>query len=164
MHKLGYRPWRQRVTSKSPGVPARLAPVMVDPIEADRPLRLTWRSVGLYVLLIGVGIGGFYLFRHFGRDLVAPAPPAGEAFGKGDAKLKFDVLLHVLLALAVVIVAARAAGQPVRQAQPAAGHRRGARPASCWARRCSAAWRPAVSAFLLPPASRRSWRSSRRSA
>ena len=99
---------------------------MVDPIEADRPLRLTWRSIGLYVLLIGAGIGGFYLFRHFGRDLAAPAPSGGEAFGKGDAKLKFDVLVHVLLALAVVIVTARAAGQPVRQAQPAARHRRGA--------------------------------------
>ena len=31
-------------------------------------------------------------------------------FGKGDPKLKFDVLVHVLLALAVVIVTARALG------------------------------------------------------
>ena len=82
----------------------------MDPIEADRPLRLTWRSIGLYVLLIGAGIGGFYLIRHLGRDLVAQALPGGEAFGKGDPKLKFDVLVHVLLALAVVIVTARALG------------------------------------------------------
>ena len=83
----------------------------MDPIEADRPLRITWRSLGLYALLIGAGIGGFYLIRHLGRDLAATPPPAGEAvFGEGDAKLKVDALMHVLLALAVVIVAARALG------------------------------------------------------
>jgi Kef-type K+ transport system membrane component KefB len=84
---------------------------VVDPIEADRPLRLTWKSVALYALLIGAGVAGFYLIRHLGRDLAAPAPPAGsEAFGKGDAKLKFDVLVHVLLALAAIIVTARLLG------------------------------------------------------
>ena len=83
----------------------------MDPIEADRPLRLTWRSIALYVLLIGAGIAGFYVIKHFGRDLVAPElPGAREAFGKGDPKLKFDVLVHVLLALATIIVTARLLG------------------------------------------------------
>ena len=39
------------------------------------------------------------MVRHAGRDLV------GATFG--DSKLKFDALMHVLLALAVVIVTAR---------------------------------------------------------
>ena len=83
----------------------------MDPIEADRPLRLTWRSVALYAMLIGAGIAGFYLIKHLGRDLVAPAlPGGGEAFGKADPKLKFDVLVHVLLALATIIVTARLLG------------------------------------------------------
>ena len=99
----------------------------MDPIEADRPLRLTWRSVALYVLLIGAGIGRILFVPAFGRDLAAPRHARrGEAFGKGDPKLKFDVLVHVLLALAVVIVDRARCWAPVRQAQSAAGDRRGA--------------------------------------
>ena len=80
-------------------------------VEADKPVHLSWGSVTLYVLLIGSAIAGFYLFRHLGSDLVAPAPAHGsDVFGKGDPKLKFDVLVHVLLALAVIIVTARLLG------------------------------------------------------
>lgn len=67
-------------------------------------------SVALYALLIGTAIAGFYLVRHLGRDLVAPAPGEGDVFGSGDAKLKFDVLVHVLLAIAVIILTARLLG------------------------------------------------------
>jgi Kef-type K+ transport system membrane component KefB len=79
-------------------------------VEADRPIRLSWGSVALYALLIGTAIAGFYLVRYLGRDLVAPVPGGSEVFGTGDAKLKFDVLVHVLLALVVIIVTARLLG------------------------------------------------------
>ncbi|HET6281844.1 MAG TPA: cation:proton antiporter [Polyangia bacterium] len=79
-------------------------------VDADKPVRLSLGSVMLYVLLIAAAIAGFYLFRHLGRDLVAPAPAGSEVFGTGDPKLKFDVLVHVLLALAVIIVTARLLG------------------------------------------------------
>ena len=79
-------------------------------VEADKPVGLSWRSVALYVLLIGSAIAGFYALRSLGRGLVAPAPSRAELFGTGDTKLKFDALLDVLLALAVVIVTARFLG------------------------------------------------------
>jgi len=79
-------------------------------VEADEPIRLSRRSVALYALLIGTAIAGFYLVRHLGHDLVAPAPSEGQVFGTGDANLKFDLLVHVLLALAVIIVTARLLG------------------------------------------------------
>jgi Kef-type K+ transport system membrane component KefB len=67
------------------------------------------RSTLLYVFMIALTVGGFLLVRHFGRELQAPAP-VGELFGAGTAKLKFDALMHVLLALTVIIVTARALG------------------------------------------------------
>jgi Kef-type K+ transport system membrane component KefB len=82
----------------------------MDSIDADKPMRLSWRAVALYALLIGTAIAGFYLVRHLGRDLTAPPSGNSDVFGTGDAKLKFDVLVHVLLALAVIIVTARLLG------------------------------------------------------
>jgi Kef-type K+ transport system membrane component KefB len=70
---------------------------------------LTWRSVLFYVLMIGATIAGFFVVRHLGHDLPGP-PPQDPAFGEGSTKLRFDALMHVLLALAVVIVTARALG------------------------------------------------------
>jgi hypothetical protein len=52
-------------------------------------------------------ISGFCAVRHLGRGLAAPAPSGPGGFGSGDPKLKFDALVHVLLARAVVIVTAR---------------------------------------------------------
>jgi Kef-type K+ transport system membrane component KefB len=64
-----------------------------------------------YVALIGLGVGGFFLVRHLGGGLVAPSPSAGgELFGTGDARLRLDALMHVFIALAVIIVAARVLG------------------------------------------------------
>jgi Kef-type K+ transport system membrane component KefB len=61
--------------------------------------------------MIALTIAGFFAIRHLGRDLSAPVPAAtGPAFGEGMARLKFDALLHVLLALTVIIVTARALG------------------------------------------------------
>jgi Kef-type K+ transport system membrane component KefB len=61
--------------------------------------------------MLALGAGGFFLVRHFGADLIAPAPSGTEIFGAGgDTKAKVDTLMHVLLALAVIIVTARAVG------------------------------------------------------
>ena len=68
-------------------------------------------SLGLYGALIALAVGGFLVVRYLGSDLVAPAPgPGAVVFGDGGAKKHVDVLMHVLLALAVVIITARALG------------------------------------------------------
>jgi hypothetical protein len=38
-------------------------------VKADEPVRLSWGSVVLYVLLIGAAIAGFFAVRHLGRDV-----------------------------------------------------------------------------------------------
>src|SRR5688500_2265873 len=64
-----------------------------------------------YLSLIAVGVGGFFLVRHLGSALVAPPPGAGsDLFGTGDPGLRLDALMHVFIALAVIIVAARLLG------------------------------------------------------
>jgi Kef-type K+ transport system membrane component KefB len=62
-----------------------------------------------YPVMIGGATGLFLLIRAAGRSLVAP-PPAGPAAAPGAAPPHADTLLHVLLALVVVILAARACG------------------------------------------------------
>ena len=70
-----------------------------------------WKRIVGYLTLMISTVGGFLLIRHFGRDLIAAAPlEAAEQFGAGESKLKVDVLMHVLLALAVIIVTARGLG------------------------------------------------------
>src|SRR4029079_12665560 len=66
-------------------------------------------SVLGYPLMIGGTIALFLLIRSAGTTLTAPAPPAA-AGPVGAAPASSDVLLHVLLALVVVILAARACG------------------------------------------------------
>jgi len=64
-----------------------------------------------YAALLALGVGGFLLVRHLGTRLIAPAPVGAEIFGApGDAKAKVDTLMHLLLALAVIIVTARGVG------------------------------------------------------
>lgn len=62
-----------------------------------------------YPIVIGGAIGLFLLVRSAGSTLVAPAPAIAAA-AAGATSTKADVLLHVLLALVVVIVAARVCG------------------------------------------------------
>lgn len=72
----------------------------------------SWRNISLYVLLIPAAFGVFWLIRSTGMTLTAPAPALGaEAFGsKLMSQAKVDVLSHVLIALAIIVLAARAAG------------------------------------------------------
>jgi Kef-type K+ transport system membrane component KefB len=116
--------------------------------EAGRGSRT--RLLG-YLALIALTIGGFLAVRYLGRELVAP-PLAQhlEPFGAPPSKVKVDVLMHVLLALAVIIVTARGlaalfsrARQPPVIGEVLAGILLGP---SLLGR----VW-PEASAFLLPP-------------
>jgi Kef-type K+ transport system membrane component KefB len=81
-------------------------PTTISP-EAD-PGRL--RKVLAYVAMLSLGVGGFLFIRHFGLGLDAPHPSDTEALGAGNAKLRLDALMHILLALAAIIVTARGLG------------------------------------------------------
>jgi Kef-type K+ transport system membrane component KefB len=64
-----------------------------------------------YLGLLLLGVGGFLFVRHLGRDLLAPPPATGSPlFMEAGGKKHVDVLMHVLLALSVVIITARAIG------------------------------------------------------
>jgi Kef-type K+ transport system membrane component KefB len=75
----------------------------------DRSRVRTWVSALAYPLMIVGAIGLFLLVRSSGSALVAPAP-AVAAVPSGATPANADVLFHVLLALVVVIVAARVCG------------------------------------------------------
>jgi Kef-type K+ transport system membrane component KefB len=66
-----------------------------------------------YPIMIAGAIGIFLLVRSTGSTLVAPAPAVAAATGVPSNNA--EVLLHVLLALVVVIIAARACGALCRR-------------------------------------------------
>lgn len=109
------------------------------------------RTALFYLAVVGGSILLFFWVQSLGADLAAPALPVGQmGFGTGDGKAKVDVLLHVLLALPVVIVAARLVGvlfgrvnQPPVVGEVVAGILLG--PSLL-----GHVW-PAASQFLLPP-------------
>jgi Kef-type K+ transport system membrane component KefB len=70
------------------------------------------RGLLLYGSMIAFTIGGFLVVRWMGRDL---APPAGAAVARAAVGSDSgQMLLHVLLALAVIIAAARLCGAAFR--------------------------------------------------
>jgi Kef-type K+ transport system membrane component KefB len=81
-----------------------------------------WRSLGSvlgYPIMIAGALGLLLLVRSAGSTLVAPAPAIG-AVAAGATSTKVDALAHVLLALVVIIVAARVCGTLCRRMhQPA---------------------------------------------
>lgn len=86
-------------------------------LEASRPLR-TWLG---YVLMLAAAGGVFAFLRDQGRALVAPPPAPGvPSFEGGQERADPHVLLHVLLALVIVMIAARLVGLAFRKLkQPA---------------------------------------------
>lgn len=69
------------------------------------------RAVLGYLAMLGGGVGIFLLLRDRGDRLTAPAPPPGApVFEPAGQASDPHVLLHILLALAVIIVVARAMG------------------------------------------------------
>jgi Kef-type K+ transport system membrane component KefB len=73
----------------------------------------TLARVLAYPIMIAGAVGLFLLVRGAGSDLVAPPPAVASVVGTAPAKP--DALYHVLLALVVVIVAARACGALCRR-------------------------------------------------
>lgn len=120
-------------------------------LDDERPASPAWKRAGAYALLLASCVAGFLVVRHFGATLTAPAlAPATPAFGAPGGAHATDTLMHVLLALAVVIVTARAVGslfaylgQPAVIGEVLAGILLGP---SLLGRVA-----PAASAYLLPP-------------
>jgi Kef-type K+ transport system membrane component KefB len=83
----------------------------------ERPRGETLGSLLFYAVMVGGAAGIFLLVRSAGSHLVAPAPSIAHATTRGVATSNPDVLLHVLLALAVVIVAARGLGALCKRIQ-----------------------------------------------
>lgn len=63
-----------------------------------------------YLLMIACTVPAFLLIRFLGEKPVAPAPTGPPSFGTQAISAQFDILFHVLLGLAVIIVAARLVG------------------------------------------------------
>jgi Kef-type K+ transport system membrane component KefB len=108
------------------------------------------RDTLIYFAMISVTIGLFLFIRLYGDSLAAPEAAGSARFGAATRSTP-DTLLHVLLALAVVIVAARGTGaifrrlhQPPVIGEVLAGIMLGPSLLGRFA--------PGVSAFLLPSA------------
>lgn len=72
------------------------------------------KSILAYVALILGAIGVFQWIRSVGGSLAAAAPAAGQ-FGSAAPRQGAGVLMHVLLALVAIIIAARALGAVFRR-------------------------------------------------
>jgi len=73
------------------------------------------RSALIYASSIGASIGIFFLIRHFGHSLVVTAAPGPQGPVRPTASEAPGILLHVLLALVVILVAARILGAMFRR-------------------------------------------------
>lgn len=80
----------------------------MSPSTAPSPKTRT-RTLLVYGLMLVATVLGFLLIRYYGADLRAPTAAGASGFGDGSVK-HLDSLLHVLIALVVVIVAARLVG------------------------------------------------------
>jgi Kef-type K+ transport system membrane component KefB len=71
---------------------------------------------GAYLLMLAGAVGLFLVVRSYGERLVAPAPAVARSAGPAAViSLHADTLMHVLLALATIIVVARALGALFRR-------------------------------------------------
>lgn len=79
-------------------------------------LRLSakFSSVAAYVAMVSGGIVAFFLVRGYGETLAAPPPDAPRTIAGAAAAATPDTLLHLLLALAAVIVTGRLLGRLLR--------------------------------------------------
>ena len=69
-----------------------------------------FRTVLAYAAMVGGAVAVFLWIRSYGLGLSAPEAAGASNFGVKTPKAASDTLLHVLIALVVVIVAARALG------------------------------------------------------
>lgn len=79
----------------------------VSAYESNRSQGASWRMVLGYALMIGGTVGLFLIVRHFGEALAPPetAVAAGKAVGA-----KPHAIMHVLIALAAIIIAGNLVG------------------------------------------------------
>jgi Kef-type K+ transport system membrane component KefB len=90
------------------------------PVEAPRAKagRGLW-PLAAYGAMVGGTFALFLLVRRYGETLTAPAPPVVEAAGSAAAVAAPNMLLHVLIALAAVVLAGRLLGRLfIRVGQP----------------------------------------------
>jgi Kef-type K+ transport system membrane component KefB len=73
------------------------------------------KSIFLYGLLVAVAAGLFEWIRSTGDRLAAPPPQGSQVFGNAAPQQGGEILLHVLLALVVIILSARALGALFRR-------------------------------------------------
>jgi Kef-type K+ transport system membrane component KefB len=72
---------------------------------------ITPRTLIGYAILLAIGIGVFCLIQMAGTQISAPSPsPDKILFGQAGTLQQFETLLHLLLALVVIIIAARSVG------------------------------------------------------
>src|SRR5262245_54619589 len=104
-----------------------------------------WTVIGYGLMVLGTA-ALFLLIRHYGETLVAPPAPGGTSVA-GTATRQSDVLLHLLVALAAIVLAGQFCarlfvrfGQPPVIGEVVAGIFLG-----------PSLWGPEVSALVLPP-------------
>jgi Kef-type K+ transport system membrane component KefB len=79
-----------------------------------------WRTVFLYGSMIIATVGGFFAISFLGRNLAAPEPVRGSVLGRVLPSSSTEILLHVLMAMALIITVARILGNVFRRLnQPA---------------------------------------------
>ncbi len=72
------------------------------------------KSAGIYAVMIASTLLAFHSVRRLGQSLQAPPPAGASHFGTGGGTVQVEVLLHVLVALAVIILFARLLGMLFR--------------------------------------------------
>jgi Kef-type K+ transport system membrane component KefB len=86
--------------------------VTMEPANQDvQTGRITLRTLIAYGVVLSIGAVLFVWIRSSGLHLTAPAPtPNQTLFGQGSTLSQFETLLHLLLALVVIMIAARSVG------------------------------------------------------
>ncbi len=78
--------------------------------ESTLGMRARIRNAAAYALMFGGTILGFLLIRQDGKGLRAPEAVTAPRFGTGGTAVQLEVLVHILLALAIIILFARLLG------------------------------------------------------
>jgi len=92
-------------------MPTKKKPMRTTDLASEVGAKHTLRIIVGYGAVVVAAVVLFLWMRSLGAELVAPAPVLHQQlYGQAAETRKLDTLLHVLLALAVVILAARAVG------------------------------------------------------
>jgi len=83
--------------------------------ENLRPRSSLSRTAFAYVAMFAGAVALFLWLAEYGRSLLAPAPEVGAPRFGGEGPASANTLLHVLLALAVILITARAVGALFRR-------------------------------------------------